>query len=88
MAGSWVFCTRPAKTPGRRTADGHSGGDFGVLVDLPIPRKPLGDLAGGMIRQSGQDVGEPSLGIDVVHLAGLCRPSNYAEPGRFPQISG
>jgi hypothetical protein len=41
-----------------------------------------------MIRQSGQDVGEPSLGIDVVHLAGLCRPSNYAEPGRFPQISG
>jgi hypothetical protein len=24
-----------------------------------------------MIRQSGQDVGEPGLGIDVVHLAGL-----------------
>jgi hypothetical protein len=41
-----------------------------------------------MIRQSGQDVGEPGLGIDVVHLAGLCRPPNYAESGRFPQISG
>ena len=41
------------------------------MVGLPIPRKQLGDLAGGMIRQSGQDVGEPGLGIDVVHLAGF-----------------
>ena len=46
---------------------------MGLLVGLPIPRKQVGDLAGGMIRQSGQDVGEPGLGIDVVHLAGLCR---------------
>ena len=35
----------------------------------------------------GKDVGEISLRIDVVHFGGLCRPPNYAEFGRLPQIS-
>ena len=42
---------------------------------------------GRMIRKTGQHVGEPSLWIDVIELRGLCRPPNYAESGRFPQIS-
>jgi hypothetical protein len=37
---------------------------------------------------TSEDVGEPSLRIDAVHFAGLCRPPNYAESGRFPPISG
>jgi hypothetical protein len=37
------------------------------------------DALGGMIRQAGQHVGEPSLWIDVVELGGLCRLPNYAE---------
>jgi len=39
-----------------------------------------------VIWKPGQHVSKPSLRIDVVHLAGLCRPPNYAESGRFPQI--
>jgi hypothetical protein len=42
-----------------------------LLVGFPIPRKQVGDLAGWMIGQPGQDVSEPGLRIDVVHLAGL-----------------
>lgn len=41
------------------------------------------DALGGMIRQAGQHVGEPSLWIDVVELGGLCRPPNYAERVRY-----
>jgi hypothetical protein len=33
-----------------------------------------------------EHVGDPGLRIDVVELGGLCRPPNYAESGRFPQI--
>jgi hypothetical protein len=32
------------------------------------------------------DVGKVFQRIDVVDLAGLCGPPNYAESGRFPQI--
>jgi hypothetical protein len=39
-----------------------------------------------VIWKPGQHVSEPGLRIDAVHLAGLCRPPNYAESGRFPQI--
>jgi len=41
---------------------------------------------GGVIRQARQHVGKPSLRVDVIELGGLCRPPNYAESGRFPQI--
>jgi hypothetical protein len=34
-----------------------------------------------------EHVGEISVGFDAVEFAGLCRPPNYAELGRFPQIS-
>ncbi len=39
------------------------------------------------IDKLGEDVGKPILGADAVELARLCRPPNYAELGRFPQIS-
>jgi hypothetical protein len=32
-----------------------------------------------MIWEPGEDIGEPRLRIDVIELASLCRPSNYAE---------
>jgi hypothetical protein len=32
-----------------------------------------------MIGQSGKHIGEPSLRIDVIEFASLCRPPNYAE---------
>ena len=59
----------------------------GVGVDVS-PRQELVELAHGMtVGDFGEDVGEISLRIDVVHFGGLCRPPNYAEFGRFPQIS-
>jgi hypothetical protein len=39
----------------------------------------------GMVGDAGQDIGKPSLRIDVVHLGGLCRPPNYAEQFRSDQ---
>jgi hypothetical protein len=50
-----------------------------LLVRLPIPGQQLGDFVGWIIGQPGQHVRKPCLGIDVVHLAGLCRLPNYAE---------
>jgi hypothetical protein len=40
-----------------------------------------------MLGDASQDIGEPSLRINIVHFGRLCRPPNYAELGRFPQIS-
>ena len=37
----------------------------------PIPGQQVGDLLGGMIGQSGQDIGEPGLRVDVVELGGF-----------------
>ena len=38
-----------------------------------------------MLGDARENVGEPGLRIDVIHLGGLCRPPNYAECARFPQ---
>ena len=38
---------------------------------FPIPWQKIGNPVRGVIRQTGQHVGEPGLGIDVVELAGL-----------------
>jgi hypothetical protein len=45
----------------------------------PIPRQQIADALGGVIRQTCEAIGEPSVRIDVVELGGLCRPPNYAE---------
>jgi hypothetical protein len=39
----------------------------------------LVELLHGMLGDAGQNVGEPGLWINVVHLGRLCRPPNYAE---------
>jgi hypothetical protein len=57
---------------------GRSGGDSEPR-GLPIPRQKVCDLVCWVIRQPCQHVGEPSLWIDVVELACLCRAPNYAE---------
>jgi hypothetical protein len=38
----------------------------------------------GMVGDALQNVGEPGLRIDVVHLGCLCRPPNYAELQKAP----
>jgi hypothetical protein len=67
--------THPARTPGRARWCAAkrlgSDGGLGLLVRLPIPGKKISDLVGRVIWKAGEHVGEPSLGIDVVHLAGL-----------------
>lgn len=45
-------------------------------------------LAHGLTGEASEHVRQPGLRIDVVELGRLCRSPNYAEPGRFPQISG
>jgi hypothetical protein len=40
-----------------------------------------------MVGDACEDVGKPSLWIDVVHLGRLCRQPAYAEWTRFPQDS-
>jgi hypothetical protein len=54
---------------------------------LPIPRQQVLKALGGMIRQAGENVGEPGLGIDVVELGGgdqrvdaCCRRPPSSEP--------
>jgi hypothetical protein len=55
---------------------------------FPGPRQQFVETVDGMsIDHARQDVGEVSIGFDAVEFAGLCRPPNYAESGRFPQIS-
>ena len=41
-----------------------------------------------MVSNAGENVGEPRLGIDVVHLGRLCRAPNYAEPRLARQADG
>ena len=76
---------------------GRSGRDsFGVVFDgggggFPTPGQKLIDLAGGMIGELGEHMGEPGLGVDFVELAGLDqrKDSGGASPalvgaGEFP----
>ena len=53
------------------------------IARFPIPRHQLVEFLNGMIGDAGEHVGEPCLGIDVVHLRRLCRPPNYAERVRY-----
>jgi hypothetical protein len=46
-------------------------------------RAAVVDFLDGMVGDSPDDVGQIGLGIDAVHLAGLCRAPNYAERARF-----
>jgi hypothetical protein len=74
---------------GKHPWEGHSG----CLIELPIlvspnPGQQFVEPLGWMCNDARQDISEPGLWIQVVHFSRLCRPPNYAESGRFPQISG
>jgi hypothetical protein len=43
---------------------------FGGDVAVPVPRQKFVNALGGVIRQAGQHVGEPSLRVDIVELGG------------------
>ena len=68
--------TRPVKT-GKPRVTRFSTDDFDHAAwatgvqRAPVPRQELGQAPGRMIRQTGEHVGEPGLGIDVVELGGL-----------------
>jgi hypothetical protein len=47
---------------------------------LPKPMRRMGDDA-------DEDIGQPGLRIDTVHLGRLCRLPNYAERACFPRDS-
>lgn len=52
------------------------------------PRQEFVDAAIGMIVDDlGDDIGQVGVWFDTDELAGLCCPPNYAESGRFLQIS-
>ncbi|MBA8905022.1 hypothetical protein HNQ95_000786 [Aminobacter ciceronei] len=49
------------------------------LVDVD-PRQEIVDLAVGVaVDDPGEDISEIAERFDTIELAGLCRPSNYAE---------
>ena len=56
---------------------------------FPGPRQQLVDAVYGVsIDHAREHVMQVGVGLDVIKLAALCRPPNYAESGRFPRISG
>jgi hypothetical protein len=55
---------------------------------LPVPRQQLVEPIDRMsVDHPLEHVMQISVGLDVIHLAGLCRPANYAEQARFPHDS-
>ena len=61
------------------TARGQSGGARLRFGRSPIPWQEFVDAIDWMIGDAFDDESEPSLGIDFVELARLCRKPNYAE---------
>src|SRR4051812_7308128 len=55
-------CSAPPWSGSRRLERG--------LMEGPVPGHQLFELVGGMPGDAGEDVGQPSLGIDVVKLCG------------------
>ena len=58
--------------------------DSGCLIDAlvsvaPVPRQQIIEPMNRMLGNASEDVGEPGLRINIVHLGRLCRPPNYAE---------
>jgi hypothetical protein len=83
----------PSAVPRRHRLTGFnaiaSGGlsGLGRRLRLPVPRNQLIQPVRGLAGDAVEDIGQPGLWIDAIHLAGLCRAPNYAERVRFPQVS-
>jgi hypothetical protein len=52
-------------------------------LGLPIPGQEFSEPADWMVCDPREHVGQPSLRINVIQLAGLCRTANYAEHCRL-----
>jgi hypothetical protein len=55
---------------------------------LGIYLAPAVDILLPVIRRACEHVGQPSLWVNGIELACLCRPPNYAEHARIPQYLG
>jgi hypothetical protein len=51
-----------------------------VRLSFGVPGQEFIDGLGGVIRQGCRDVGQPSLGIDVVELGGLDQRVDGCDP--------
>ena len=49
--------------------------------------KLINAARGPAVNEFGQHIGEPSVRIDAIEFARLCRARNYAEQTDFPQHS-
>jgi transposase len=80
-----------ARTPAATAAiqdQSSSSGEAFFALGSPGPGHESVQTGGRPeIDQLGEDVGQIGLRLDAAELASLCRPPNYAEPSRFPQIS-
>ena len=65
------YGTHPVKAAGGVDRPEGSGSFGGAILRAPIPRQQISDPLGGMVGQSRQDIGEPSLWVDIVELGGL-----------------
>ena len=60
-----------------------------MSVRSPSPRQEFVETVDRIsVGHPLQDVAQIGIGFDAVEFTALCRPLNYAESGRFPQISG
>jgi len=85
--GTEPTARRPAATAAIQDRSSSSG-EASFALGSPGPGHQFVQTGGRPeIDQLGEDVGQIGLRLDAAELAGLCRPPNYAESGRFPQIS-
>ena len=68
------------------TARGQSGGARLRFGRSPIPWQEFVDAIDRMVGDAGEDVGEPSLRIDVVHLGTFMPPAELCRTGLFSPV--
>jgi hypothetical protein len=68
---AWLAVCRGTTGGGWLRGEGGGGACCGFPAGLPGPGQELGDAVGRMVREPGEDIGEPGVGIDVVELEGL-----------------
>ena len=88
MINCTAQCTCGDRTlTGKRPEHARQSG-LDMIFIFPGPGQQFVDAIDGVaIHHPREHVAQVSVRFDMVQLAGLCRPPNYAEPGRFPQIS-
>ena len=79
---------RGGEMRGKRPKLAHQSG-LDMIFIFPGPRQQFIEAVDGMpVDHASEHIAQVGVGFDAVEFAGLCRPPNYAESGRFPQISG